>query len=89
MVDEIDSAPTCGCTINERLPSLLRMFPKVQFVVTTHSQLFVLGMSKVFGEDGFAMYRMPHGQKMQLQKSSVNMVTRINRLARHINKLMT
>ena len=48
----------------EILPGLIRMFPKVQFVVTTHSPLFILGMNKIFGEDGFAVYRMPHGQQI-------------------------
>ena len=40
------------------------MFPKVQFVLTTHSPLFVLGMNRVFGEDGFALYRLPHGYQI-------------------------
>ena len=48
----------------EILPSLIQMFPKVQFIVTTHSPLFVLGMSKIFGEDGFALYRVPDGQQI-------------------------
>lgn len=46
---------------HEVLPSLIQMFPKVQFIVTTHSPLFVLGMSRAFGEDGFALYRLPQG----------------------------
>lgn len=44
------------------LPSLIAMFPQVQFIVTTHSPLFVLGMSSVFGDDGFVLYEMPQGQ---------------------------
>ena len=40
------------------------MFPRVQFVVTTHSPLFVLGMKQLFGEDGFALYRLPQGQQI-------------------------
>lgn len=43
------------------LPKLVRMFPRVQFVMTTHSPLFVLGMAKVFGEDGFHIYDLPDG----------------------------
>ena len=46
----------------EILPQLMKMFPGVQFIVTTHSPLFVLGMEKTFGEDGFALYRLPQGQ---------------------------
>lgn len=48
----------------EILPKLMAMFPNVQFVVTTHSPLFVLGMQKTFGEEGFAIYELPHGQQI-------------------------
>ena len=51
-------------------PSLMRMFPKVQFIVTTHSPLFVLGMDNVFGEDGFALYRLPQGQQISPEEFS-------------------
>lgn len=44
------------------LPRLMRRFPQVQFIVTTHSPLFVLGMNNAFGDDGFALYEMPQGQ---------------------------
>ena len=46
------------------LPKLIEMFPKVQFIVTTHSPLFILGMRNVFGEGGFGLYRMPEGQEI-------------------------
>ena len=46
------------------LPHLITMFPNIQFVVTTHSPLFVLGMKNLYGEDGFALYRLPHGQQI-------------------------
>ncbi len=49
---------------HEVLPELIKMFPNVQFVVTTHSPLFVLGMERVFGEDGFAVYQLPEGQQI-------------------------
>ena len=42
----------------------MRMFPKVQFIVTTHSPLFVLGMTQTFGEDGFTLFRLPQGQQI-------------------------
>lgn len=45
------------------LPKLVHMFPNVQFVMTTHSPLFVLGMAKVFGEDGFHVYDLPSGSR--------------------------
>ena len=48
----------------EILPALIRLFPNVQFVLTTHSPLFVLGMNDVFGESGFRLFRLPSGQKI-------------------------
>ena len=54
----------------EVLPELIRMFPNVQFVVTTHSSLFVLGMQRVFGEDGFALYRLPQGHRISPEEFS-------------------
>ena len=54
----------------EVLPNLIRMFPSVQFVVTTHSPLFVLGMNKVFGDDGFALYNLPRGQRIDPEEFS-------------------
>ncbi len=46
------------------LPNLVHMFPRVQFVMTTHSPLFVLGMAKVFGEEGFQVYDLPSGSRV-------------------------
>jgi len=43
------------------LPQLIQMFPQVQFIMTTHSPLFVLGMAKMLGEDGFVVYDLPTG----------------------------
>ncbi len=43
------------------LPELMKAFPKVQFIVTAHSPLFVMGMEKVYGDDGFQVIDMPTG----------------------------
>ena len=48
----------------EVLPKLIKKFPNVQFVVTSHSPLFVLGLSKELGEGNFAVYEMPHGSEI-------------------------
>ena len=69
IVDEIDLHLHANHQ-HEILPSLIRMFPKVQFIVTTHSPLFVLGMQKIFGEDGFALYRLPQGQQISPEEFS-------------------
>ena len=55
----------CMLSINTRsLPKLLRMFPNIQFIVTTHAPLFVLGMRNEFGDAGFALYRLPDGRQI-------------------------
>lgn len=43
------------------LPELIKQFPNVQFIITTQSPFFVLGMHRTFGADGFGLYRMPEG----------------------------
>ena len=69
VVDEIDLHLHA---IHQRdvLPSLIQMFPKVQFVVTTHSPLFVLGMRELLGEDGFAIYQLPDGHQINAEEFS-------------------
>lgn len=66
VVDEIDLHLHANhqCEI---LPELICMFPRVQFIVTTHSPLFALGMreEKYFGKNGFDLYRLPDGQKIE------------------------
>lgn len=52
----------------EILPSLIKLFPKVQFIITTHSPLFLLGMRDTFGEDGFDVVEMPSGNKIDVER---------------------
>ena len=54
----------------EVLPLLIRMFPRVQFIVTTHSPLLVLGMNRVFGDGGFALHRLPDGRQISPEEFS-------------------
>ena len=63
VVDEID-LHLHAVHQHEVLPELIKMFPNIQFVVTTHSPLFALGMHRVFGEEGFAIYQLPQGQQI-------------------------
>ena len=69
MVDEID-LHLHAVHQHEVLPNLIKMFPKVQFIITTHSPLFVLGMQSVFGEDGFALHRLPQGRQISPEEFS-------------------
>ncbi len=69
VIDEID-LHLHAVHQHEVLPMLMKMFPKVQFIVTTNSPLFVLGMKKVFGEDGIALYRLPQGRQVSPEEFS-------------------
>lgn len=48
----------------EILPKLMQMFPRVQFIVTTHSPLVVLGLQGTLGDKAFALYQMPNGREI-------------------------
>ncbi|RKU04324.1 hypothetical protein C7H84_05205 [Burkholderia sp. Nafp2/4-1b] len=49
------------------IPALIKMFPKVQFILSSHSPLFVLGMEKVFPEGAFNLFDMPSGEPVQAE----------------------
>ena len=49
------------------LPQLIRMFPKVQFIITSHAPLFLLGMRDSFGDDGFEVYEMPNAKRIDVE----------------------
>ena len=69
VVDEID----LHLHVNHQyslLPRLIQLFPKVQFVVTTHSPLFVLGMRNTLGVDGFELRRLPDGEAIDPEEFS-------------------
>ena len=55
---------------NTVLPELLKLFPKVQFIITTHSPLFILGMKREFEEDGFEIRNMPSGEIITTERFS-------------------
>jgi len=52
------------------LPRLIKLFPKVQFIITSHSPLFLLGMKKEFGDEGFDIVEMPDGNKIDAERFS-------------------
>jgi len=63
MVDEIeghlDTRLQC-----ERLPSLIKLFPRMQFIITSHSPLFLLGMERALSPDGFEVIDLPSSRKI-------------------------
>ncbi len=60
LIDEVDAHIHIGLQ-NKILPNLIRLFPKVQFLISSHSPIFVLGMEREFGSDGIQVIEMPHG----------------------------
>lgn len=52
------------------LPRLIKLFPRVQFIITTHAPLFLLGMAENFGEDGFDVYELPTASKITVERFS-------------------
>lgn len=68
IIDEIDTHLHANLQ-SEVLPKLIKIFPKIQFIITTHSPLFVLGMKKEFG-DNFMLYDMPNGNIINSERFS-------------------
>ena len=64
VVDEIDVHLHASYQLRV-LPKLIQLFPKVQFVVTSHSPLFLIGLSEVLGNKGFGLYHLPSGREIQ------------------------
>ena len=52
------------------LPELISLFPKVQFIVSSHSPLFLLGMEKKFGVDRVTILEMPDGNRINSERYS-------------------
>ncbi len=69
VVDEIDLHLHAAHQF-EVLPKLMAMFPRIQFVVTSHSPLFVLGLESVFGNEGFDLYQLPEGERISSEEFS-------------------
>ena len=67
LIDEID-AHLHASLQHEVLPQLIRLFPKVQFIVSSHSPLFLLGMEKTFGSDRFTILELPTGSRISSER---------------------
>lgn len=60
LIDEVDAHVHIELQ-HKILPKLIRLFPKIQFILSSHSPLFVLGMEKEFGPEGMQVVEMPNG----------------------------
>jgi predicted ATP-dependent endonuclease of OLD family len=69
VIDEIDAHLHTDLQY-EILPKLLKLFPKVQFILTSHSPLFLLGMERDYGSHGFKIIEMPDGTPISTERFS-------------------
>ncbi len=60
IIDEIDLNLHIEYT-KDVLPRLMFLFPKIQFVITTHSPFFLLGMKETYN-DNYIILNMPNGE---------------------------
>ncbi|NEP87106.1 MAG: ATP-binding protein [Okeania sp. SIO2C2] len=67
LIDEIDAHLHTDLQYKV-LPQLVKLFPKVQFIVTSHSPLFLLGMEREFGVDGIQILEMPTGKQITTER---------------------
>ena len=68
IIDEIDAHLHADLQYRA-LPSLIKLFPRVQFIGSSHAPLFVLGMRKEF-DHGFALIEMPSGLTIDAERFS-------------------
>ncbi|MBD2626559.1 AAA family ATPase [Trichormus variabilis] len=52
------------------LPELISLFPGIQFVITSHSPLFILGLEEKLGSDGFQIIQLPQGIEITSEQFS-------------------
>lgn len=52
------------------LPQLIALFPKIQFLITSHSPLFILGMEEIFKSEGYDLFQLPEGIKIRAERFS-------------------
>lgn len=69
LVDEIDAHLHADLQ-HDVLPRLIAMFPKVQFIVTSHAPLFPLGMERSLGPDAFTLVELPTGTAIGAERFS-------------------
>ena len=50
------------------LPKLISLFPNVQFIITSHSPAFLVGMQEAYGEDGIETREMPSGTSISIDQ---------------------
>lgn len=63
VIDEIDAHLHISMQ-RDVLPKLMQLFPRIQFIVTTHSPVFLSGLEKAYGNDGCSIIELPIGNSI-------------------------
>lgn len=66
VIDEVDAHVHVDLAFRA-IPELFALFPRVQFIVSAHSPLFVLGMQAKFGDGGMGVTEMPSGRSISAE----------------------
>jgi hypothetical protein len=69
LIDEVDAHMHIDLQ-HRALPELINMFPKMQFILSSHSPFFVLGAEYVFGSENLFVVAMPEGRPIQAEAYS-------------------
>jgi predicted ATP-binding protein involved in virulence len=69
VIDEIDTHLHLDLQRNI-LPKLLKLFEGVQFIITTHSPLFLLGLQDTFGSESVQVISLPDGNSINAEDFS-------------------
>ncbi len=69
IIDEIDAHLHLDLQYRA-LPQLMQLFPKVQFIMSSHSPVFVLGAEKILGLDNISIIEMPSGRFISSERYS-------------------
>lgn len=69
VIDEIDIHLHSDLQ-NSVLPELIKMFPRIQFIITTHAPLFLLWMENVLWEWNFEIRNMPNWEIITCERFS-------------------
>lgn len=63
VIDELDAHMHIKLQM-DAIRKLIAMFPKIQFIISTHSPIFLLGMEKNFPNGGVKIVEMPRGNPL-------------------------
>lgn len=67
IIDEID-LHLHSIMLRDTLPQLIKLFPKIQFIITTHSPLFLIGMDQHYGNNKYKIVEMPSGNTISSER---------------------